>query len=231
MENRISLHRMCLLAKSIFYQNWPRDWKIFLVIIILHAFHFALNGFIGGYYPLSFAVVLVLLYLAGTTYRLLGDTKHAMFYMALPVSTTEKFIVNAFFVHIYYLVAFTLISLLGFYLGVLLNSIFDFRTLDWTSEMTIHWGTFAQIVCVLVAGQAALMFGSVFFRRHALIKSLLCFGLMSMDMVLVFLFILESIERFDIYVDINEAFGFICAGLIASYFWVLTYLRLKETEV
>ncbi|MBQ7551125.1 MAG: hypothetical protein IJT04_06330 [Bacteroidales bacterium] len=228
MKNKISLHRMCLLAKSIFCQNWSRDWKIFLVIIILHAFHFALNGVVGVYYPLSLAVIMVLLYLAGTTYRLLEDTKHAMFYMALPVSTAEKFWVNLFFVHIYYLVAFVLVSVLGFYIGVLLNNIFEIRMMDWTTDLTIHWGSFARSVCILVAGQAALMFGSVFFKRHAFIKSLLCMGLLFLDLALIFLFIPEL---FGFYADVTEWYSLMCAGLIALYFWILTYLRLKETEV
>lgn len=239
MKNIISLNRVWLLTRAVWGQNWSRDWKVFLSMAVVLAF-VEMWGMTGTY-PLPFASIVVALYLAGTTYSLFANQQHAMFYSTLPVGVEEKFVVNTFFVHIYYVAAIILVGIIGHVLAFALASAialfadagaigilwhdFDFGT-------DLFWR-----IMFLWAGQSVFMFSSIYFQRHPILKTLLFagafgFGIFILDIVLLHYLLpcnYMQIER------VNDFDGDTCmlALLILTtlYFWVLTYLRLKETEV
>lgn len=242
MNTSISLNRMWLLTKAIGGQNWSRDWKFFLVVFVVLTLSKVMNA--GWCSVLPFVVILILLYLAGTTYSLFNDSKHGMFYATMPVSTAEKFIVNASFVHIYYVLAFMVISIASYYLGSLLHQVWISRLQEFplVSEgmQSVKFGkNFGESILALIAAQSVLMFGSVYFKRHAILKTILALGVIFAAFFVIDASIFFSIFKNWSYVAAGtdekmlnvDALCYLILSLTTIYFWVMTYLCLKETEV
>lgn len=207
-------------------------------------------------YPLF--VILGLAYMtiiSGTYFSHLGQKPKAIFELLLPASRLEKFLTAVFYTAIVASVSYFLI----FYLvdAAFLSYI---RSLFFTETVTIHnqngvdtivdrlvyfYNTdfpteayyFLFIPYLL---SAIFLLGSIYFRNFQYIKTAICLFIY----ILVFIFCMYKVSTtlFDGTIALNHhsfwgnketllAIFLITGILLTSYFWGVTYMRLKEKEV
>ena len=102
MEKQFSIDRMLLLARSIFVQNKSKDLRLALVIAGVMALFGLWSIHFDDYSVFHFLYVIVLLVLAGTTFKMLSNQPRAMAYLTLPASAAEKTVVTIAYLNIYY---------------------------------------------------------------------------------------------------------------------------------
>lgn len=168
-------------------------------------------------------------------------------YLTLPASILEKFLTKLLLTS----AGFIVVSLIGYFVfsamaAVLANVVFhrSFPLFNPFNESV--W----IVVRVYFITQSIFLFGSVYFKSHSLLKVLLSSFLLSIFISLLFSFafrivfygysmdeLIFSVDGYEFYQ--MEPLGRTIAAIskvifyyiLAPYFWVLTFLRLKETEV
>lgn len=232
MNDKFSFQRLGLLIRTVFIQNWKKDLRIFLcvmgVLAVLHAF----NGF---YFPINFPIVAVLLYIAGSTFKRLGNQPSAISYMMMPASTLEKTITAIFYVNIYYVVLMVAAGLLGFGLAILLNPALHTIGIPEMCPAKIITVDLGTIIMGLTAGISVLLFGSVYFKKFAILKT----GLVALALFVVLTLALSAIMNFhtcsyhyfdDITTKTLKILYYVILSVATLFFWFMTWLRLRETE-
>lgn len=165
---------------------------------------------------------------AGRVFGIFQPISKTIHYLTIPASSGEKTLINACLVYLYYnallVAALFLGSVLGELLRKLIISSYEFRLyfpLTWNELFT------------LLTFESIFMFGSIYFRTHPVVKTLLWMLAVSMGLFLVdssimnfyssksiFKFSQLDIERIRLYISI----------VIFVFFNFMTWLRLRETE-
>jgi len=238
----LSLNRVKSLFIEYFVLYWKRDLAIFgslfLIEVILTYQHWP---------PFTeFFIFMIAMILIGISSPL-GKRLRGMNYLSCPANTAEKFITNLLLVHIYYTVMLVLAGGFGTHIGYLLNplNLEQFTVVD--SDVNQHFYRFFLFLFVF---QSIFIFMTIYFKKNALLKTLLFFGalfLVFIISVMIFFYLARNVEAvgrlvgalgeaelkyiisytIDKYIWISRVLVY---GAIA-FFWVLSYLRLKETEV
>ena len=243
MKN-ISFHRIGLLLKRYFVENWKKD---VIVMGIVFAFEIAIFPYRFSTFtqnePISWFLLFVCFTLfSGRIFGMLGKPSAAINYLLLPASRMEKLTTNIILSHFYY----PLVLIAASCLGVLTRSflctlIFDDYTMSpigftISNTLTGIW----VLILIIFLNNAIMMFGSVYFKKRAVIKTLLCEGAFAFaSMILMFAvgIILDKSGYTITYVRFPEikdyAAGIMYTIMICTtvFFWMLSYFRLKETEV
>ncbi len=250
MEKIFSKDRMLLLTRSIFIQNRSKDLRLALVIAGIMAFFGLVSPSYGDYDLFGVVNVCVLLVLAGTTYKMLAVPSRAMEYLMLPASTAEKTVVTIAYLDIYYVLLLMASSYVGFYFGQMLQNLIAiipfFRDLFGSSghDFALSAVSFKELgdnLLLLIAAMSVLMFGSLYFRRHAILKTLLvfcgfCFALFILDMAVIagvgsaFELSIRNVNLPDLPKWAETMIEIMVPCLFTLFFWFMTYLRLRETE-
>lgn len=251
MEKQFSIDRMMLLARSIFVQNKSKDIRLALVIAGVMAFFGLLTVHFKDYEIFQFIYVIVLLVLAGTTFKLLTNQPRAMAYLTLPASTAEKTVVTIAYINIYYLVLLAVSSFIGYYFGQLLQNLIAvipfFRNLfgaegSYTFTLSsVSFEDFGDNLMTLTTGISILLFGSLYFRKHAILKTLLvicgfAFALFILDMIVIasvtsgFSLTAYNFDLPDTPQWLHTLIDYAVPSIITLFFWFMTYIRLRETE-
>jgi hypothetical protein len=244
MDTSLSLTRIKHLLNRYFIENWKKDLYVGLVLLVIAFASNPMAGFSGFVY-----MVMVLLY----TGRIFGNLAHkesAQHYLMIPASTSEKLIVNLFLSHIYYVLLLLVFLVSGILLRAFILSPFCetfncFSFLDAKKSMF----SFSSYVSFL-SFQSILAFGSVYFRKNAFIKTLLSIAAFFFFLVMLVIFIFrlnpDSLtplmdefkvmqESFMINRMLNYKTSFCISTIIyiviTCFFWMLSYFRLRETEV
>jgi hypothetical protein len=170
-----------------------------------------------------------------------------MNYLSCPANTAEKFITNLLLIHIYYTVMLVLACGFGSHIGYLLKPLNLEHLTVVDNDVNQHIYRFFLFLFVF---QSIFIFMTIYFKKNALLKIVFFFGIL-------FLVVLISILIFFRLANNVEAIGNLVGALgeaelqyIISYtvdkyiwvsrilvygaivfFWVLSYFRLKETEV
>ena len=249
---QFSLQRTTNLFLTYFTGGWRKDLRNFLVMFIL-AIIFAKSGVA---YETSFLILLVLysIDVAGA-FSHLGDKTKRLDYLMIPASTFEKMVNSLFIVHIYklllYFAAFMLGSIVGNWLLPLLLSPNYLNTICPT-DLGRNFSAYfkPEFHLAILFFQSILLFGSIYFKKSALIKTALALFAFSAVFTIGYTILFYSFsETVDIYGNTLEYYFnkmssvenivsdtgnilryvvIICSTL---YFWTLSYLRLRETEV
>ena len=250
MEKMFSKDRMLLLIRSIFIQNRSKDLRLALVIAGIMAFFGLVSPSHGDYDFFGVVNVCVLLVLAGTTYKMLAVPSRAMEYLMLPASTAEKTVVTIAYLNIYYVLMMMVSSFVGFYFGQMLQNLIAivpfFRDLFGSSGHTfalsaVSFHKLGSNLLSLTCGISVLLFGSLYFRRHAILKTLLvgcgfCFALFILDMIVIssagyaYGLTINNVNLPDLPEWAETTIEIMVPCVFTLFFWFMTYLRLRETE-
>jgi len=231
--------------KNLFRAYFIEDKKTLLIIsiiIFLVAALQALDGVPNQSAVVPFACVL---FIAGMFFHSPLKKKSGTHIFSLPVTTAEK-LMNAIVVIITAYIAFILIAIAGAYVGYyLIRPVLHigsdmYVTNGWT---LLKWGIpgFNEHL-FLSALLSVFLFGSIYFRGRAMLKTIgagvgFLFGIAIYFLALLaIVFRGENYNLDDISINIAESSFFqnhyyIFPILIITFFLSLTYLRLRETEV
>ena len=251
MEKQFSIDRMMLLARSIFVQNKSKDLRLALVIAGVMAFFGLLSVHFEDYGVFHFLYVTVLLVLAGTTFKVLSNQPRAMAYLTLPASAAEKTVVTIAYLNIYYFLLLSVSSFIGYYFGQLLQNLIAiipfFRDLfgaEGSHTFTlsaVSFKDFGDNLLTLTMAISILLFGSLYFRKHAILKTLLvlcgfCFAILILDMIVIasvtsgFSLTAYNFDLPDTPQWFHTLIEYAVPSVVTLFFWFMTYIRLRETE-
>lgn len=243
MNESFSFHRVGLLMKNIFLQNWKRDLCIFLCMMggmaiwkWLSVVLFQRGCLFLTYQPINFAVAATVFCLASLTFRRLSNQSSGIMYLTLPASTLEKVVVAILQVQVYYFLLLFLPGLAGYVLSLcMLAPMYPSENVFFFIKL-IEWEGFGYNLLALTAGASVMLFASVYFRKLALLWS----SLIGFAVIFVTIVIDTAIARFFDGMMVRscqlsqsgaEAMYIMIFSLITLFFWFMTWLRLRETEV
>lgn len=243
MNESFSFHRVGLLMKNIFLQNWKRDLCIFLCMMggmaiwkWLSVVLFQRGCLFLTYQPINFAVAATVFCLASLTFRRLSNQSSGIMYLTLPASTLEKVVVAILQVQVYYFLLLFLPGLAGYVLSLcMLAPMYPSENVFFFIKL-IEWEGFGYNLLALTAGASVMLFASVYFRKLALLWS----SLIGFAVIFVTIVIDTAIARFfdgmmvrscQLSQSGREAMYIMIFSLITLFFWFMTWLRLRETEV
>ena len=237
MKN-ISFYRIGLLFKRYFSENWKKD-------VIVAAIIFAVEMLTSLKQEASsvswFLLFVFFMLYSGRIFGMLGKPQRAINYLMLPASGCEKLTANLILSHFYYPILLVVASCLGIwassFLCYFIYDEFTFKSIDFVyiNGTCGIWYT----VLFLLLTNAIMMFGSVYFRKAAVIKTLLCEAAFFVALMMVFSgiwlissrngFVIRSIDQLPAEWILNVIVSAVMLVEIA-FFWLLSYFRLKETE-
>jgi hypothetical protein len=244
MDTSLSLTRIKHLLNRYFIENWKKDLYVGLVLLVIAFVVNPMSGFSGFVY-----MVMVLLY-TSRIFSNLAYKESAHHYLMIPASTREKLLVNLFLSHIYYVLLLLAFLVLGILLRALILAPFCDTSLCYTFLNTSYINfNFASYLSFLFF-QSILVFGSVYFKKNAFIKTLLSIAAFSFFLVMLVIFIFKMnpdsltplMDEFKVMQEsfmINRMLNYktsFCIStiiyiVITCFFWMLSYFRLRETEV
>jgi len=176
-------------------------------------------------------------WLAGTFFQSYLKKNNSTHFFTLPATTGEKFI-HAVVVVLFTGIVIELLSIAGAFIGhYCIHSFFYF---DEANRMNIFEMNSSKFFDYLlnIAIAVAFLFGSIYFKKNAFIKSL-AIGIGVLFTVAIYFRAMERVaygETLDGSVPIADLFFlqnyyYIIPIIFTLFFLLLTYLRLRETEV
>lgn len=225
------------LIRRYFIESGRKDINSFLLIALIIAFvsFFSVSG------SLSNSMMVFLLLLMGIMYasRIFGifqPAGRAIHYLTIPASTTEKTIANGLLVFVYYNVLLIVALLLGNTIGGLAHKLIDPAYI-----YHFHMPFDLDDLCSLLIIESVFMFGSIYFKNHAAIKTaLVIFTVFLFFIILDFIILGQFVHHFDqhsiqfaneYYSNFNfEWIEYGISALTFIFFNFMTWLRLRETE-
>jgi len=232
----LSLNRLKYLFIEYFVLYWKRDLIIFasfpLAKIIL--------SHLNAPFPVEFVIFTTSIILVGAS-NFFGNELRGMNYLMRPANTGEKLITNILLVHIYITTFLLLSGLFGIFIAELLSAhqtriplITDVRDLL----------TARRFWEILFAVQSFFIFTSIYFKKNAILKTLLFLAILFFVSLIIFI-IGDKLNKICFVPHFMPLFDFLFNRLLIEYewifhlfnyvviafFWGLSYLRLKRTEV
>jgi hypothetical protein len=230
------------LIRAYFIEN-----KRKLLIQCFCVFGIAIFGFsITDPQLIPVIIFFIFLGIAGSFFQSSLKKNNSTHFFTLPANYTEKFI-YAVITLIIVAIVFQMLAIAGAYIGFRC-----FRPLFWTNIYTLDDFGFWSIIVArpkaylyLAVTVLAFLFGSIYFKRKAFLKTL-SIGLGFLSVMAILFLILLRIVFFDLrnndielYNSLNinleplfsSNYYYILPIALIVFFLSLTYLRLKETEV
>ncbi|MDR2868150.1 MAG: hypothetical protein LBV46_01240 [Bacteroidales bacterium] len=248
MKN-ISFVRIKNLIIHYLVEHWKRDRLVFLFVLLMPMVMKLLCEF-NAYFLLSFMGVLFVVMTFAQSSKIfapLSKKNQQLHYLMLPASTTEKVIANLSIVYCFQTLVMALCAIGGLYLSNIVRP--GITPAFSLTPIGIQPVEICSIICLFIGMQAVMSFGSVYFKKKALPKTVLCLFLFILlsGFVIYYLsdlilseYLLDIVDSQGItpqkihYLGLTHAarvgcfFGVTILGTL--FFWVLSYFRLKETE-
>ena len=233
-DGRISLNRLKYLFREYFVTHWKRDLLIFGSVFLAKVLFTRLSW----QFPDTAVVLVVSIILCGT-FNFLYKGSQGMNYLLCPANTEEKLVVNMLLVHIYCTVMLVFACLLGLFIGKLINPC---TSLILNTKELLNYSFFEG----LLVWQSIFIFTSIYFKKNSILKTALIIFFIFIIVVIFFIanminivglsntMILQSPDFSNYLVDIIRKHVWILNLLnwiMIVFFWVLSYFRLRETEV
>jgi len=246
MNNIINLSRFGKLLKSDLISKKSSILTITLTIVgVLLFYNLVLpyNILSVNYHPTGFIFLLFLggIWISSRGFKHLHDKASNYFYLTLPCSNFEKFLVKLVLTSIIYAVA--ILALYTFFYWVLAAiSLVFFRHNYFivTPFLTTTWKT----IWLYIVVQSIFLLGSIYFKKLPLIKTILtaaCVGIILFILLAIIAkaffngFLISAFPWTPHLISTHSAtiraFHYIFWILLAPFCWVVTYFRLKEIEV
>ncbi|MBP5556590.1 MAG: hypothetical protein J6X65_02625 [Bacteroidales bacterium] len=186
--------------------------------------------------PINIAVAATLLCLASLTFRRLSNQSSGIMYLTLPASTLEKVVVTILQVQIYYLVLLVLSGLAGYALSICLLALTVPAVHVSEFIKLVDWRGFGYLVLLLTTGTSAMLFASVYFKKLAMLWSTLIgiavlFVAIAIDIVIARFSDGMTMRFLELSSTARDTMYIIVMSVVTLFFWFMTWLRLRETEV
>ena len=231
----LSLNRIKYLFIEYFISYWKRDLIIFGALLLVKTF----CEYEHMPFPIDELIVIIMSVILCGTFNYLSQSSKGMSYLLCPTNTVEKVIIRILLVHIYYTAILCLLCILSDFIVYLLNPhrITTFFFLQANDQNVLEY--FAAIFAI----QSIFIFASVYFKKYAILKTALFWGVLSFFIAMLVSecgdFFVNLIRQIPISITVNRQVIRVvsplfptCAYIIITiFFWFMSYLRLKETEV
>lgn len=225
------------LIKRYFIESGRKDINSFLLIVLIIAFvsFFSVSGSLSDSMMVFLLLVMGFLY-ASRIFGVFQPAGKAIHYLTIPASSAEKTTANALLVFVYFNILLMVSLILGNVIGGLAHKLID-------SSYIYHFYMpfdFDDLLLLLIL-ESIFMFGSIYFKSHAAIKTCLIilgifFFLIILDTVILGQYLnkfsQQSIQRGNEFFDkFNlEWLEYGISVLTFFFFNFMTWLRLRETE-
>ena len=240
------------LFRAYYYENGRRD---LFQMAVMAALAFLSSTFVENtHFPTLFTVSMMIFVVQFFT--LLRSNTGSVHYFTLPASTGEKFLCAVLMVNVVGVLQYYIAIVLGSILGQLCHDLMfnllnlsNITALVWPS-VTWHNHHIALFLLTLYTLVSMFFFGSIYFRRGGVRKTILTVFLVSLGLFIIMLltFKVNMWMAFPFgtrFVDVDwslvsldimpqnfseRTFAYIVEGLTIVYCYVLSFLRLRETE-
>lgn len=258
MNNSFSFRRLGLLIRKQWYDNSRLYILSVLALFGLMAFVLLMWGLVDGgnrdeedsYNIFIVGLFIVGLIFSGLTFSQLGDKAKAIHWLSVPATHFEKLLTGIFYSTILFTLVYAAIFLILQPLTFWLIELQGYKVIpqaEWSGG--IFFALYAYFAC-----QALFVLGSVYFARHAIVKTLL-FSLIAFSLFLLYVSFLQTTLsadfehlRFRGFGVVEDARGqpvkvYALSKFVGSFienflkyafvpvFFVATYFRLKEKEI
>lgn len=225
------------LIKRYFIESDRKDITTFVSVLLIIAF-------VGVFQPMgrvSDSLMWLILYImsivfAGRVFGIFQPANRAIHYLTIPASSAEKTLVNACLVYLYY----NILLITALFLGGILSELVR-KIIVSSYELQLYFPFDWNDLCFLLILESIFMFGSIYFKTHAVSKTLL-----SLLVIVIFFVILDttilgfymqsftsgsfhrvqnSLEK-----DNFDLLEYAVSILVFLFFNFMTWLRLRETE-
>jgi hypothetical protein len=240
------------LFRAYYYENGRRD---LFQMAVMAALAFLSSAFVENtHFPTLFTVSMMIFVVQFFT--LLRSKTGSVHYFTLPASTGEKFLFAVLMVNVVGVLQYYIAIVLGSILGQLCHDLM-FNLLNFSNITALVWPSvtwhnhhIALFLLTLYTLVSMFFFGSIYFRRGGVRKTILTVFLVSLGLFIIMLltFKVNMWMAFPFgtrFVDVDwslvsldimpqnfseRTFAYIVEGLTIVYCYVLSYLRLRETE-
>lgn len=234
--NTISFNKIKLLISKFFVESWKRETIMWLILFSVAA----LAGYMS-FAPLYIMMASIFLIIGPYFHDLRKSAASRIDLLMVPASTADKVISNGVIAIIRQLVALLVIPMIGANLGRLIHTLIheDIFTLFSFSDL-FYYIPFAVVLMALLL-QSTYVFGSVYFKKNPVIKTYLCqtgfvifLGFLNTVIAMNFLRKTGGSVTTNYIVSNFPNTEFVFYGLLiilTIIFWLLTFFKLRETEV
>lgn len=240
------------LFRAYYYENGRRD---LFQMAVMAALAFLSSAFVENtHFPTLFTVSMMIFVVQFFT--LLRSKTGSVHYFTLPASTGEKFLFAVLMVNVVGVLQYYIAIVLGSILGQLCHDLMfnllnlsNITALVWPS-VTWHNHHIALFLLTLYTLVSMFFFGSIYFRRGGVRKTILIVFLVSLGLFIIMLltFKVNMWMAFPFgtrFVDVDwslvsigflpqqldeTTLAYIVEGVTILYCYVLSFLRLRETE-
>lgn len=198
------------------------------VFIALIPYHIA-----GTLFLYFFILYLGGLVITSQAFNDLHDRRKAHLFLILPCSALERFLSKWLFTTVGYALASLLVYYVFCFLNVIINEIVFHRHI---ALLNVFSPALWIGILKYISFQAIFLFGSIFFKRFSLIKTLLTIGcfFLALGIISILVTWISCPECARHNIMIHTSFtdqSFIFWIISAPIFWWLTYLRLTQSEL
>lgn len=231
------------LLKAYFIENWKIDLFQFGILAAVVLFGSIINGSPTYLNFALFVSCVFLMIYPERLFRNLHSSSPKIHYLAIPASNSEKVVTNMILANIYYVVGLVISSALGLALAHLFWKVRGYDGVFLYTSFDDNW------VLMIYATLSVFFFGSIYFRRRTTLSTIGVGLLISMVFsLLVSLTVwvngITLIPKDAAFHDfawtfsskatlpdwITNTVGYLILSANIIYFYVLSFLRLKETE-
>ncbi|MBO4503320.1 MAG: hypothetical protein J5730_00705 [Bacteroidales bacterium] len=232
------------LLKAYFIENWKTDLFQLGILSAVILIGSILNGGVEDMssFAMTVAVIFLIIY-PERLFRNLHGNSSKIHYLTIPASNGEKVVANMLLTNIYFVAVVVLACALGLGLAHL------YLTARGMGGLRFQPNTYWDRILVIYAGLSVFFFGSIYFRKRT---TLTTFGV---GLLIITLFsVLFTVTMFangmmlipkdaafhDYLWNFNFSFSlsdkassvlaYITVAVVIIYFYVLSFLRMKETE-
>jgi hypothetical protein len=259
MNNQFNINRLILLFKRFFNENAQKEltfWGIStIVMMLLHEQNASV---------IMFLIISGFIF-AARQFKMFAYTPSGMHFLMIPATHFEKLTVSIILSTVYFFFAFIISYIVGTFLGThLMNFILDrnevvqFGLLNFTNSYDALPGivknyandTIFRTFGIFAIIQSIFLFGSVYFKRNAVGRTILSMILLSTLLIIIELIMLKTLYGstsisnnnlvfMNMNFDLTESLVVqtiskileIGTYLTVPFFWVVSYFRLTEKQV
>lgn len=255
INNNFSLARIILYIKKYGAENRNSLAMSGLFVTVMMIIISVVNGFAYMYSDnqrggvaaeLGFMTVAFIIsgcFVASVSFRSLWDVRSAVGELMFPVSSLEKFLTRWVYITPGF-IAWTLLSAIAADIikVAVANIIFGGKMImaPWAELLTAssqeYGGLMYTVILIAIGIQSFYFLGSVLWKKHCFIKTFWSLGVIFIVYLITVNVIVESYSaQHHIRIDSADIFdflpGWLFVWLIVAVNYVLTYMRLKESEV
>ncbi len=233
------------LLNAYFIENWKTDLFQFGILAAIVLFGIIMNGRVNNFnFPIFVSIIFLIIY-PERLFRNLHSNSPKIHYLSIPASNSEKVVTNMLLANIYYVVGLVISCALGLVLAHLYLKV---RGFEGVCFYNVFDGNAAGIL-MIYAMLAVFFFGSIYFRRRTTLSTIgvgMLIGFVFSALITLTLWVngltlipkdaafRDFVWSFDSSISMSDTMEktMIYVGLSVSiiYFYVLSFLRLKETE-